>query len=340
MSRRYVSPSWGTVILAVLLTAALGCAAWGVTAWRSTPRVLRAVVTATGTLPVSAATFADPQEVTFTPTLRAGAVLRSPVAGVLTEFTCAPGQEVASGGRIGRVDNRPIVAVHTATPFWRALTVGSRGDDVEGLTKELARLGKLPPSGVSAHLSRDGFRAAMALAERNGNVLELGDLLWVPAKTVPVGTCDVQVGQTVESGTALLTQAPTLVNLHTSADLSGIVPGPRLVTLLGRSAPVVDGRVEDPGLLAAVSSANLLSGGPNRDGEPVTLPATMELAQPLTVVSVPAGSVKADGDRACVSVDGAAQPVTVVSSTLGRTLVSFSVTPTTVDLTPPPRCTS
>ncbi|MDO5535336.1 MAG: hypothetical protein Q4F65_11875 [Propionibacteriaceae bacterium] len=339
MSQSAVRPTWGTCAIACLLTAAVVAGVWVTLGWRSTPTLLQPDPTATGTLEVSSSDFTDPREVTFTPTLEAGFSVKTVAAGVLTGFTCTPGAEVSSGERIATIDNRPVVVLATASPLWRDLWIGTKGPDVEDLTGELVRLGRLSDDQAGRELTRTAMKAAVELTGRGGEALTYGDALFIPSPTARVGSCEARVGDTLTAGTALLTLTPTIEDLHTTTDLTGSVPGERLVHLAGQSAPLVQGRVTDPAFLQGLLDTGIIPvTGADGSGDPFTLPATVELSVPLEVLSVPAASITVHDSTACVGVDGEATEVQVVSSTLGRTLVTFTDPPARIDLTPPPRC--
>ena len=61
--------------------------------------------------------------------------------GTLTWSGCVPGVPVTSGAVLLRVDERPVVALHTDVPLYRGLKAGDKGADVEALQRELGALG-------------------------------------------------------------------------------------------------------------------------------------------------------------------------------------------------------
>lgn len=82
------------------------------------------------------------------------------------------------------------MALATATPMYRDLATGDKGDDVLALNNELARLG-LPASAKSTTYTWNTSQGVKQLMSAAGNTsdgsLPLTDVLWIPAASVRVG---------------------------------------------------------------------------------------------------------------------------------------------------------
>lgn len=70
-----------------------------------------------------------------TTTVRVGA------PGTITSVSVTEGQSIAAGDELFRVDDRPVYALVTDTPFYRVLASGDDGDDVRVLQEFLTDLG-------------------------------------------------------------------------------------------------------------------------------------------------------------------------------------------------------
>ena len=243
-------------ILSGLVGASIVAAVWAVWAWRGSPEALRESTPASGQVGVTASDFSDSRDVTFDFTVRPGASLRVALGGVITSSACSPGQELTSGTRVVTVGDSSFVAVYTAVPLWRDLSVGSKGEDVNALVAELTRLGRLPAGPTSAPLTSRALRAALDLVQRKGNSLRAGDLLWIPAPRVSVGTCDAQVGSPLAPGGAVLTLTSNLERVRITSELQGLIPGERVARIMGLRVPVRAGRIESPEALDAISASD------------------------------------------------------------------------------------
>lgn len=94
-----------------------------------------------------------------------------------------------------------------------------------------------------------------------------------------------------------------------------------MVTFGGVTAPVVNGAVESPELLAAVYSSEEFAAWTTAEN-PEPLQITYALANPIDAVAVPPAAIfDLRQSAACLMVPGGAVPVTILSSMLGQTLV-------------------
>lgn len=144
--------------------------------------------------------------------------------------------------------------------------------------------------------------------------------------------CRLAVGDHTTDG-PLAALGAGVMGLRTTGVGQGLVEGPRVAIFDGLTAPVVDGVVTDPALLAAVAASPWLTGD-----AATGVPLGFALAEPLDVTVVPPASLfDLAGSAGCISSEGHARAVTVVTSQLGRAFVTFddgAPPPSSVDLAP------
>lgn len=288
-------------------------------------------------VPVSTYQYSDPRPVRVTLTTSEPQPLVSRASGTVTASWCTPGSEVASGAPLLAVDGIPVVGLATATPLWRDLTAGLRGDDVQAVQDELDRLG-FATSG-SGRVDRSTASALRSFAEAHGIVLHHdGPLLrrsavvWLPSSTARVASCEFVVGGDLAAGAEVATLAAPLVRAVATTP-SGLVPGTRVLEVDHVSVAVgPDGVVADPEALTALSTTPGYQAA--RATEEEAISGVLALAEPLAVISVPASAVfgeDAEGN-ACLLGDGAERRVRVIASELGQAVITVSgeVVPSTV----------
>jgi hypothetical protein len=102
-------------------------------------------------------------------TAAAGAKLMLPttVSGVVTRVYLKPGGRIAAGSTPVEVQGRPLIVLPGAFRFYRSLSVGDRGPDVEQLQNALRQLG-LRPAGVRGVFGPDTAAALARLYGRAG----------------------------------------------------------------------------------------------------------------------------------------------------------------------------
>lgn len=308
-----------TVGIVGLALASAGVAAGAVLLGGGTPSSA-AEPTGARVAPVSVETYDGLRRTTVTPRLAEPTTLTLGAAGRVRASSCAPGATIASGTSPLLLDDRPVLALATATPLWRDLDVGSRGPDVAEVQAELARLGHaVAVDGVYGAGTRAAVRTLLAGlgAQRPSGALVMADVVWLPAPEVTVAACEVAVGDQFAGG-AVATVGGGLQAL----ELGGRDPVDGLVARYGEAtAPVnPDRTVTDPAFLAAVAASPELDWA--REEGAGTFELELALAEPVEVAVVPPaalfGLAGADG---CIAADGAVLPVRVVASAVGQSLV-------------------
>ena len=277
---------------------------------------------AAGTLMVSGESFDGAHQVSVSVLTDQARLLRASGFGVLTGSVCVVGGSISSGDAPFAVNNIPVLALALPLPLWRDLTSGVKGGDVSGLQTELARLGfsvavtgvydKQTQAAVSAALGKVGGGLAKS------GMLALAQVVWLPAPSVVVSSCSLQVGDPVSAGQQVASLA---------GDLTGLVvdnpPGDGWVAQYGDlTTPIgADGRISDQKFLAAYEGGPEYQFYTSTGGG--TLVLTILLAVPKQVVVVPPGAVIVSGvGTGCVVSDGRIIDVDIVSSSLGQTLVA------------------
>ncbi|RMI06578.1 peptidoglycan-binding domain-containing protein [Cellulomonas triticagri] len=284
-----------------------------------------------GADPVSAPTtevaFTDPRRVTARFSFDAGHDLLAPRAGRVTDAgVCADGAPITSGAPVVALDERPVTALHTSTPLWRDLVVGTRGADVRGLQEELSRLGhRVTADGVYGATTHRAVRRLLAgngVAVGTRAPLSVADLLWVPEVEVAGLTCAVALGSVVAEGDVVATSGSTLRGVEVTEVPAGRVPGERELDLgVLRVRTDEDGMLVDPAALAALDGSELVRILLEQD-EPTAPDLDWTLVTPVEATGVPPRALHGlRAGRGCVSHAGTAYEVTVVSSSLGTTLV-------------------
>src|SRR6218665_3661399 len=287
--------------------------------------------------------------------------------GILTGAVCAPGDVWTSGQSVFSINEEPLVFLATARPLWRDLTVGDRGPDVKALQNELNRLGyAVSADGV---VGQRTVNAARALARSAGSVtaaswgsIPVKSFVWFPASPVTVAKCTTATGTHLSAANPLAMLPTALTSAKVKELPSGLIPGDRVLKLDEVTIPVdAQGRVSSPEDLAKLSQspayleytanqtsnpgANSLTGESAQDATTGSgtagagMSIIFQLAQPLTVYSLPAAAVYSVSDtKGCVLSHGVGVPVTITSSQLGQTFIipdREDVTLDTVTLRPP-----
>lgn len=149
-------------LLAVVLSVCLAVGACALWLPDRSPQLLSAAREVTSA-PASVQDYSGSQQVTLVPTVSADRELIGNATGTVTDDWSADG--LASGRRAYRVDDRSIVALNTATPLYRDLQTGDKGDDVLALNNELNRLGynSVPDSNTYWWATSDGWRQLLSL---------------------------------------------------------------------------------------------------------------------------------------------------------------------------------
>lgn len=341
----------GGSLTAVVLTAAvcLGIGASGTALFlTATPPPDLSASPSASTISVLLEQFNDARSVQVTLDQQAGLQLITSATGVLTGSSCRPGAPVTSGSVPWSANEQPIVALHTTVPLYRDLKVGDAGPDVRALQEELHRLsvgsaatGTLTLSDTAAF---DKLASTAAGAALPGGTIARRNVVWIPMAITAIAQCQAQIGSDLSAQLALTSPSTTAGRIVPMP--TGLLPGTRTLTVDGTSITVdPSGRIADAGALATLlatptgQAATATISSPS----PVPLLGTLALNTPLMTASLPASAVIQSGGATCVIAGGGSpRPVAVVSSQLGRSIVSFAgpaAGPTSVQVSPPANAT-
>ncbi|MGH1488582.1 MAG: efflux RND transporter periplasmic adaptor subunit [Acidimicrobiales bacterium] len=258
----------------------------------------------------------------------------------VTGVTAEVDAEVAAGDELLRLDGRPMLAIEGATPYWRPLQrFVDDGPDVEMLEQFLADAG-FGPGTINQEFTNLTRDALEEWQEANGYPVDgrlLPSDLAVNEWPAVVGSVDVEVGDSVNSGQALVSfveRDSTISVAVDPTDRSRLEVGlPALITvtasdieLTGRvaelaEAPETDGqgveryagKIERDGALDIV------------DGAAVRVEVT--LAEVVDAMVVPVASVSLDGSGGeeirILAADGTIERVSVVTGLTEGALVEI-----------------
>ncbi|MDR0849564.1 MAG: hypothetical protein LBN10_11110 [Propionibacteriaceae bacterium] len=325
--------------LCLLVAGAAGAAAW---LWDDPPDIL-AKPTQEGSAEVTHVDFTDPQTVSLAATMGPQSTLVSPASGVVSSMSCALGGTSTSGQSLFAVNGVPVVSLATTTPMWRDIVVGMQGADVVAVASELSRLGVFSGDAyAAATLALTNAFADLAVSlgaarvDIPGWTIPLSMVAWLPAPSVGVASCDVPKAAQVTTGQVVAHFASTLVTARITTDLSGFLAGDRVLTV--NDVPIAanqDGTITDADSLStlATTPAIVYAMDPSSLN---SIQGKWTLATPVPVSVVPAAAIRPSSGSACVLGDGNPLRVSVVSSQIGSSYVTFTGTPPArVDLYPP-----
>jgi len=329
--RRSLPRFGATGLLLCMAVAAVAAAMVAFGLYRPEPPSL-AVAAPPSEAPLVAEEMADSRAVDLGAKLGEEAALASPVSGTVTSTTCVAGTPFASGASSIVVDRTPLVNLHTATPLWRDLAFGNEGADVAALQRELARLGS--EVAETGRFDWQTWTAWDALVEKLGGdttygELSLAQIVWLPAAETPVAACPVRLGQAATQGEPLVSLATPLLSASVTSYPTDLVPGARKLVVDGADVAIDEnGQLTADGLAALTGTETYARYA--QSPEDATLQAELVLAEPVTVYPVPPAAVAMTGETTgCVTpisdkaTSSTPVPVTVVSSKLGRTYVTF-----------------
>jgi len=238
-------------------------------------------------------------------------------SGTLTGLFVAPGDAVASGQVVARVDAGDVLAYTSDAPLYRDIARGLEGSDVATAQALLTAWGYAAgtadgKAGVATERAIKAFNVDHGFG-KNNPVLSLAALTWIGPEPVSVGEVKVHAGDEVSSGAELFTTSASLARI-TVTEGPGVPQDAELVLVV---ADVTVPYIAGSGAVSTPEDVVLVAGALSASGEGV---GTIQRATPITVATVPAGAVVSDPAGAtCVfpSVDGAPVPVTPLGGSLG-----------------------
>ncbi len=292
------------------------------------------------TVPITGRSYDDRRTVEIAVTEAQERTIVAPGDGKITATTCQPGATFTSTDSSYSLDGIPVLNLATAVPLWRDLAVGDKGEDVEALQTELQRIGyNLTPNGVYNQATLGAVRDLLKQAGHptwKEAQLEQRYVQWLPATTVSVASCAIELGQNVKTD-------------DTVATLPGAVTGAAITVLPQQVAPgeralIIDEQtydVSDDGTITNAEQLQRLATSPSylfsKRAESNKINGSFLLAAPIQALIVPPGAItQVQQGSGCVVADGQTKPVNIIGSELGQTFVTFAdgSTPTAVQLNP------
>ena len=257
--------------------------------------------------------------------LRDGEVVaRSRMPGVVTELTVDGSALVSSGDRLVLVDERPVLVVEGAVPFFRDLESGLEGRDVEQLRRWLVGEGfELDGQGA---FDAEVETAVRAWQEEQGvpvtGTVEVGTFVAVEGLPRRLGLVeDVEVGSTLtgDDEVVIAVADEPRFELRVSPGQVDLIADTAVAMIDGRwEALLTDRRTEDGEVVFALEGPD--GGPPCGDGcdevavaGSATLPVELVSVPEVTGPAVPIASVttRADGSAQVVLADGSVRTVEV-----------------------------
>ncbi|KAA8831034.1 hypothetical protein [Bifidobacterium tissieri] len=349
-SRQRISITW--FLLVIIVTAAIAVGAGSFLLPDRPPQLLSPAREITQA-PVSTQQYDGMQQVTVIPTMSSSRQLLGNVAGTVTANWTST--ELASGKRAFRVNGRTIVALATASPLYRDMTIEDQGDDVLALNNELNRLGYQASPGsktFSAYTARGWKQLMLDSGNNSDGTLHLADTLWIPSDVVSITNWRGTTGTSVTAGTAIA-EIPGQI---TRLDIKNGQPSDadRTLTVFGESTTLPAGAISvsdqvfcqrvmsspqfqtmfrnsssaSAGATGSASgqgdSSSGTAGGGNADLS-TGFSASLSLITPIQTLRVPAAAVFGVSDnQGCIVSHGKTLHVTIIGADLGTSLLQLS----------------
>lgn len=319
-----------SIVLLCLATAAASAAVVAFAMYHPVPPSL-APAEEPSEVPLVAEDMTDARSVQLSVQVGDESSLTSPTNGTVTRSSCTPGGDLGSGVSTFTLDSTPLVNLHTGTPLWRSLEFGDQGDDVAALQREFARLGYVVSE--TARFDWQTWIAWDTMAESVGGdttygTLDLAQIVWLPTPGVTASACPLRLGQKATPGGALVSLPSALLAASVKTMPTDLLPGTRTLMVSDTAVAISEnGALTADGLRALRDTEAYRNYAP--DAEDAAIEGSLTLAEPLTAYAVPPAAVVMTGDTSgCVTpLDGDALAVTVVSSKLGRSYITFADAP-------------
>ena len=346
--------------LAVLAVALL-LAGWALTIILSPPGAA-AEITASATVTVVEGEVGEQLSLNVAAEWQASPVATNEAAGIVTSVDAQPGATTGQGGRLYSVDGRPVVAAQGDVPAYRALGIGSSGDDAAQLQRMLADLGFYsgPADGVigtAASSAIEQWQKSLGL-EPTG-VVDLGDVVFVqalPARLTvapgivergarlsggehavlalgasPVFTLPVGENQSARVTTGARVEITAPDGSTWMAAVAGRAPAPTgstvVLSLAVPSAAPATAPATAPAVSATTPAASTLCGDTCSmvpTAGQTLLPARVVTVETARGPVVPSVALRSDAQQRLSLLDdrGVEHPVTIVASARGMSVVA------------------
>ncbi len=284
-------------------------------------------------LPVSERVLDDSRNVALAVEMGDPMVLRSGTEGTVTSVSVTPGKVVASGDTVFEVEGRAVVALASASPLWRELVKGDKGEDVKVLQRALGDVGYALV--VDGEVGDDTLRAVAVLQGikseeevRAFSSISPGLFLWLPAKSVTAAKVRVSVGQKIAAGDEVMDLDGGIRSISLAQVPSDLIDAEYVLVFDEREFAVdTSGKLVDPSAenLALIRQTQVFKEWEKITGESKgQLSVPLKLKTEIKALSVsPSVIYGLEGDVGCVSDGQRSYKVKVVGSELGQTYVQF-----------------
>ena len=235
--------------------------------------------------------------------------------GTLTTLATHPGSTVRDGQLLARVDNFPVIAMAAPRPLYRDLATGSRGRDVQDLTKWLRGQGS-----TAKVSSRYDWRTREAVRrwQRSVGLPVTGrftreQVAWIGPSGGLVASIDTSPGSMVANGQKLVTLQASARMIRVQEPAGGVAKGASVLEVAGTQVDYVPGSGSISERKAVRKIAAMLGGKDEGAGRVVTREGT-------DVAVVPSGALVTDeSGKTCVFPGPTADPtpVTAIGGGLG-----------------------
>ncbi|MCD4550217.1 peptidoglycan-binding domain-containing protein [Schaalia sp. lx-260] len=293
-------------------------------------------------IPVSAETFDDQRSFSLQVPERTKWIATSPIGGIIRSSSCLPASPLHSGQVAFTIDDSPVIALHLEQPPYRDFTPGMKGDDVQQLQSELARLGFFSesPNGIFGPATVQALNSLKKKAglDPRSSELSLSEIIWIPSTEVTPESCDVHIGTKVTTDQALF----TLLTLPASVTVSlphDILAGER-EALAGDTATIIpsDGVISNQTFIQALYKLSQFS-QTLPEGKQISIPT--RLVTPISSYRVPPSALyEITGEKACLISDQIPTQVQIIGSSYGNTIVVSDNPLGSITLSPDPKAAS
>jgi hypothetical protein len=258
--------------------------------------------------------------------------LLSTGVGIITNSSCAVGDTVNSGQSLFAINGVPSISMATSIPMWRDIGMGDSGIDVQAMSHELVRLGWFKGD-VSELATRNLIRAFKQMAKEAGTpnnnlsdgFIYMNNVSWLPSDSLRLASCPVGMGASITQGEVLAIFEPHIVSARIAISSTRLVQGARNITIDDVTLSVnSDGSITDSQALLDLASSPIVDASITQ-GSTDSIQVIYTLVEPLNVSVIPPASIRPQGaSLGCVIGDGKPMPVTIVSSELGQSFVTFA----------------
>lgn len=262
-------------------------------------------------------------------------------SGTVTTISIEAGQEVDAGSVLFTINLRPVVIAQGSVPSFRPLAAGMSGSDVTQLQQLLTALGLF--SGTTDGVFGAGTESAVRAWQRSlgvqvSGVVEPGDLIFVPTlpTTVALDTAAITPGATVAPGLAVLLALPESpqFSIPITDQQTTLLPAGTRVEITSPSGEIWEGfagdqRTDETGAIrvsvAGRDGANVCADACAEipiDG-PTVLISRVITVESVSGLSVPSAAIATDasGATTVIDADGNSQPITIIASARGMSIV-------------------